>query len=353
MKTAAVICEYNPMHEGHVHMLETIRARMGEECCVLCLMSGDFVQRGEPAVYEKYRRAREAVARGADLVLELPYPWSSSVAEHFAFGAVSILRDLGGVDRLYFGCENKSGEELRDLAELTSGEEFLYRLRALRRTDATLSYPRLYEKCLAEFKGDGGRLMPNEILSLSYVRTILEFGEPFSFEPLSIEEGYSAGALREKIRLNGEADAAFLETGERAILMNLLLGGGKDRFSRAARGSASLKELFERAGTPSDTDARLRRDLLCLLLKSSGTERQAPRFTVLLASDGRGRAWLSASRKTRRIPIVVKQARAALDETGERQFALYKKARDLYACFSGRQARASELSRQNPFAAGK
>ena len=92
MKILGIICEYNPFHKGHKYHIEESLKKTGADA-VVCLMSGDFVQRGEPAVISKWKRAESAVLSGADLVLELPIIYSTASAEAFAFGAVSILEN--------------------------------------------------------------------------------------------------------------------------------------------------------------------------------------------------------------------------------------------------------------------
>ena len=102
MGISGVICEFNPFHNGHAYLLSRMREAVGGEGCVICLMSGRFVQRGEAAVADPYLRGRMALAGGADLVLELPFPWSASGAEHFATAGVRVLSRLS-VDTLTFG----------------------------------------------------------------------------------------------------------------------------------------------------------------------------------------------------------------------------------------------------------
>lgn len=104
MNTIAIICEYNPFHYGHAAQLARLR-EISPGCAIVCIMSGNFTQRGEPALMPDYDRARAAVLCGADLVLELPQPWASGSAEFFAASGVSIADRLGGIDFLAFGCE--------------------------------------------------------------------------------------------------------------------------------------------------------------------------------------------------------------------------------------------------------
>lgn len=105
MGVIGVVAEYNPFHFGHEHHLtETVRT-LGEDCPVVCVMSGDFIQRGQAAVYSKFARAEAAINCGVDLVLELPLPWTLSSAEGFARGAVGLLGATGVVTHLSFGSE--------------------------------------------------------------------------------------------------------------------------------------------------------------------------------------------------------------------------------------------------------
>ena len=93
-----IVAEYNPFHNGHARLIEQTRARLGADCLVVCVMSGDFVQRGSPAVYAKFARAEAAARCGADLVLELPLPWAIASAEGFAAGGVGVLAATGAVE---------------------------------------------------------------------------------------------------------------------------------------------------------------------------------------------------------------------------------------------------------------
>ncbi len=116
MKIAAIIAEYNPLHEGHIFHMEQTRQRTGADY-IITIMSGDYVQRGLPAVEEKFQRAEKALKAGSDLVLELPLPYALSSAEGFAFGGVSLAERLGCVDYLSFGLEDeKNLEAMKELA---------------------------------------------------------------------------------------------------------------------------------------------------------------------------------------------------------------------------------------------
>ena len=105
MRVAGVVAEFNPFHNGHKLLIDRAREALGPDSAVVCAMSGDFVQRGEAAVWSKFARAEAAARCGADLVLELPLPWALASAEGFARGGVGLLASLGIVDCLCFGSE--------------------------------------------------------------------------------------------------------------------------------------------------------------------------------------------------------------------------------------------------------
>ena len=109
MGAAGIIVEYNPLHSGHLRLLEAGRAALGPDTAMVCVMSGNFVQRGDFALLRKHARARAAVESGADLVLELPLPWAVSSAEGFAAGGVQALAATGVVEHLLFGSECEIG----------------------------------------------------------------------------------------------------------------------------------------------------------------------------------------------------------------------------------------------------
>ena len=120
--TVGIICEYNPLHLGHKKQIDRIRAAFGEETCIVCAMSGNFVQRGMPAIIDKSVRAKAALLCGADLVLELPVTCALSSAEGFAAGGVRILSSL--CDTLCFGAETPDGDNLMNTARALLSDAF-------------------------------------------------------------------------------------------------------------------------------------------------------------------------------------------------------------------------------------
>jgi len=115
MSIIGIVCEYNPFHNGHEYHIAMSKKKLGEDASIVCVMSGDFVQRGEAAMYSKYARAEAACRCGVDLVLELPLPWCLSSAEGFARGAVGLLGGLGA-GYISFGSECGETEPLEEIA---------------------------------------------------------------------------------------------------------------------------------------------------------------------------------------------------------------------------------------------
>ena len=161
MKNIGIICEYNPFHNGHAKQLRTVHAQDGT--CV-CLMSGNYVQRGEPAILDKWTRAKAAVLCGADLVLELPVTYALRSAEGFAAGGVEIFDRLGCIDGLSFGSELVDINGIMSTAEALDSTEFSEHLH-----DALaegLSFPAARQQALAALGADTAALeTPNSSLA--------------------------------------------------------------------------------------------------------------------------------------------------------------------------------------------
>ncbi|MDO5478254.1 MAG: nucleotidyltransferase family protein [Clostridia bacterium] len=211
MKIAAIIAEYNPFHSGHkFHIEETKKIADA----VIVIMSGSFVQRGECAIYSKFARAKAATLSGADLVLELPFLYSTASSRDFAYGAVKILNALNVVDCLSFGSESGDIEFLKKLASYEETIEFKSILKTL--IAGGMPYPRAkmitLENCRLPFTED-----PNDLLATDYIGAINSLGSKIA--PVCIKrtvahdssteaDGFlSASAIRNKIR--EESDVSY------------------------------------------------------------------------------------------------------------------------------------------------
>lgn len=180
MKALGLIVEYNPFHNGHLYHLQQSRAVTGREY-VICVMSGNFIQRGEPALVNKWARARMALLSGVDLVLELPAVYAVSSAEFFAYGAVKILDSLGIVDSICFGSESGRIEDLDFIAGIVSEEPEPYKLFLKENLDKGLSFPAAREAALKSYLASGPKSCDdirsllnssNNILGIEYLKAL-------------------------------------------------------------------------------------------------------------------------------------------------------------------------------------
>lgn len=238
MKVAGIIAEYNPFHNGHLYQLEQTRAITGADFVVV-VMSGNFLQRGEPAMVDKWMRSRMAVVNGADLVLELPFAFSCNHSGLFARGAVEIFNGLGVVTHLSFGAEEPDLNVLGKIAEITAFEEGPYREALRSASDEGLSYGAARQRAVEE---TGGLLLgkqmakPNNILAIEYLRHLILSGS--SIRPVAVKRkgpGYhdeiplgdiaSATCLRNMVK-GGEPIETYVPEGTRQILKT----GGKPIF---------------------------------------------------------------------------------------------------------------------------
>ena len=187
MKTIGIIAEYNPFHNGHAYHIRQAKTVSGADTCVV-IMSGNFVQRGAPAIADKYTRARMALSCGADLVLELPVCYSCASAEYFAQGAVSLLNQIGITDGLCFGSESGDLDSLKALAHILSDEsdEFSSALKAelrqgknfaMARNDALISCMMKKQVHFSAIQNiytlTDALSSPNNILGIEYLKALL------------------------------------------------------------------------------------------------------------------------------------------------------------------------------------
>ncbi len=186
MNTAGIIAEYNPFHNGHIYNIEKAKEKTGADYTIV-IMSGNFVQRGEAAITDKWKRAEAAVNNGADLVIELPFVYASQTAEIFSSGAVKILDSLKVCSFLAFGSEAEDLEELKKVSEILAEEPDDYReiIRSLLKKG--VSFPEAREKALREKIGEAADTVshPNNILAAEYMKTLMKLKS--SMTPVNIK----------------------------------------------------------------------------------------------------------------------------------------------------------------------
>ncbi|TYQ12933.1 UNVERIFIED_CONTAM: putative nucleotidyltransferase [Acetivibrio alkalicellulosi] len=193
MKVLGLIVEYNPFHNGHLYHIEQSKKISGAEY-VICVMSGNFIQRGEPAIINKWARAKSALYSGVDLVIELPVPYAISSAESFAYGAVKILNDIGIVDFLCFGSENGSVKDLNLIASILFNEPDSYKSLLKNELKKGISFPASREQALIKYLSSNNTdclnlieilSNSNNILGIEYLKALKRLNS--SISPLTIK----------------------------------------------------------------------------------------------------------------------------------------------------------------------
>ena len=170
MSVFALICEYNPFHNGHKYIIEQVK---NENDSLIAVMSGSFTQRGDVAVADKFSRAEAAVKNGADIVIELPTIYACSNAETFAKGGIGIINSLGVADRLCFGTEDNDMPLLSLAAEAFEDKQFKTELK--RNMDSGMYYPKAAEEAMSKaFSPSLAEVIkkPNNILAIEYIKAL-------------------------------------------------------------------------------------------------------------------------------------------------------------------------------------
>lgn len=362
MKIIGIICEYNPMHLGHKKQIDRIREE-NPDCGIVCLMSGNFVQRGQPAIVDKALRAQAAIHAGADLVLELPITAALSSAEGFAEKGVSILS--GFCDYLSFGMETADISLLNKTVDALLSNAFREQL--LKMLDTGLSFPAARQKALENMGIDPSLLEnPNNILAVEYCKAIRKMNSPMIPMPIKREGNYhdtrpdaenpSATALRILMVESGAwldyipactrdilsgARIHTISYAEQAILYRLrtmteaeyeALPYGSEglwrKLMRNARACATLDEIIQETKSKRYTRTRLDRMVLCAFLGITQEILESPiPYTRALACNETGRRILKLARQTGNFPNIGEPMNCPYEE-------LEYRCDDLYALFS-------------------
>ncbi|MDE6518941.1 MAG: nucleotidyltransferase family protein [Ruminococcus sp.] len=361
MKINGIVCEYNPFHNGHsYHISET---RKNGATHIIAVMSGNFVQRGDVAVLDKFTRAELAVKSGVDLVVELPVAYCLSSAEIFARGAVYLLDSLGVVDEISFGSE--CGNIDRLVFAMNKADEVAESKVMRELMGAGMTYPRALSTVLdvetAELIAE-----PNNILAVEYLKALKYFNsaiKPFtvkragaSHDSMNISDGFaSASYIRENIESADnfvpeiwadalKNDIALLKRLERLILykvrtvsdeelsvVNDISGGLVQRIY--GNNSASLENMLESVKTKCFTMARIKRVLLSMLIGITKNDATIlPPYVRVLAFNEKGREILALTKKSKKIPIGTSLAKLGrLNADAQRYAEIESTATDIYS----------------------
>ncbi len=396
MAVFGIVSEFNPFHSGHKYLIDSART-MGAKS-IVCAMSGNTTQRGELALIDKYARAEAACDAGADLVVELPFPFSCASAESFALGGIYILSQF--CDSVIFGSECGDIEALKNAAKISSTSEFKneYSKQLENGERSAKAYVALVREAT------GLELLSNDLLGVEYIKaadflgisdklsfyTIKRKGSAYRESELSETQTFdSAMAIREAF-INGKLSAVTEKLPKRSfeVLSNAFSsfnytydeayfdaarfffrlcdpevisefsecdGGIAQRICKCAHTSCSGKEFFESLRTKRYTDAKLRRAILfalCSVKDSDLLPSALPKYTLLLAANEQGRKLLSAQRKKEeKLTVITKPADASqLTVNGaKRQLFLSDRSDAIYSFSLMRSSASGESTLKKPY----
>ena len=347
MKICAIICEYNPLHNGHLYQIGEAKRLSGADA-VLCLMSGNFVQRGEPAVMNKYIRAKHAVNAGADVVLELPTVFATSSAEYFAKGAISILNQIPSVTTLCFGAETAEKELFLQTANLLNNEPKTVSDKIKALTSEGVGYAKARAMAWEGTLSLDLLTSPNNILGVEYTRAILSLQSSIEILPIlrkdggykdeTLNTGFSSATAIRKAVANGEdvqnALPPFVlpdlptsvETRLQALEKYAVLSTPAEQIAKTLDCVEGLENAFKKCAekdepfvesltSPRYTSSRIRRIALQNLLKIEETlikqSLQAPLYIKILGIKNGKNALLSALSESN-LPILARPRDEAL-----------------------------------------
>ncbi len=362
MNFNAIICEYNPFHNGHKYHIERVKTE--NNAPTAAIMSGSFTQRGDVSVTDKFTKAKTAVENGADLVVELPTVYALGSARTFARGGVGIAEAMGCVKNLCFSAENADKELLTETARAFEDKKFKAELK--NNMQSGDYYPQAVEKAMRKVFSDRHANIvsePNNILAVEYIREskTLDFIVTKRMGAAHDSTGgsssiKSASELRQILRSGKDispfspsklSETADVKRLDRIILYKLrtmtqselrllpdVSEGLENRIAEAVKSSVSVAEILEKVKTKRYTMARLRRILLCALLGiTDEMGKCTPPYIRVLAFNARGAEMLGEIKKSSSIPLITNVADGykSLGDSAKRIFDIDILATDVLA----------------------
>lgn len=374
MKICFLVAEYNPFHNGHLRHVEHIKNDLGAEK-IIVIMSGNFTQRGEIAVLDKYTRAKHAIIAGADMVIELPTVFANGNAETFAKGAIGIISALGVDGGLCFGVESGEKDEYLRLARALNNESKEYKGALKQYLDGGVSLAKA--KFLALKDTSDGKFneelisSPNNILGVEYTKAILSAGaklEIFPFErnschnEIKLTKGFTSASsirnallLKQKKKVKGCVpkfvfkDLQNLSCSFDNMLLTALLTssteklknlpdcteGLENRIKALSKDNLDLEQLIDKIATKRYTKSRIRRILVSNLLGITNDvvseALSAKLYAKILAVNESDKELISTLASTSSIPLLTRKSDVVnLKKTAEKIFKIDTLAVDLY-----------------------
>lgn len=380
MGILGIIVEYNPFHNGHLYHLQTSK-KLTKCDYTIAVMSGNFVQRGEPAIVDKWKRTMMALKAGVDLVIELPVVYATSTAENFAYGAVKLLDSLKIVDYISFGSEKGDLNELTKIAEILLEEPIYYRKALKEYLKIGITFAKARELALQKVINNNEieKILQtsNNILAIEYLKSLKKIGSsiaPFTIKRkgslyTSLElkgEFASASSIRKHIFENGlEGLEKYIPDFTKEILQNsfekkqgpisleefsniliyLLRNhiplnhifdvseGLENKIYKASYKTNNVEELTKLVKSKRYTESRIRHILIHLLLnidKQIFKEFDGPNYIRVLGFNEKGKEMLREIKKKSPLPIITKVSQYKIKLSNTKMFEKDLFATDVY-----------------------
>ena len=378
MKICGIVAEYNPFHNGHKYQIEELKRKTNCDA-IVAIMSGNFLQRGIPASFDKWTRAKMAVENGVDVVVELPTIYSTSSSEFFASGSIGILEKLNSISYLSFGAQNDNLDIYYRIADVLNEEPLEYKANLQKDLKKGLAFPVARANSLCDYlkkeinKKDLENFLldPNNILGIEYIKALKKYNS--SIEPAIIKRlgtAYnseefdettnicSSTAIREKLKENdidvlenylpyssfknikdsyliGKPQMT-LKNFEKEILYSLrkiskedlknisdVSDGIDNVILKAIKESFTLEDLVESLKSKRYTRTRIQRILIHILLNIKTDylleQKYTPQYARVLAISKNGKKVLSEISKNSQIPVVTNVAKFMKNATKEQK----------------------------------
>lgn len=343
MKLCATVAEFNPFHNGHKYLVDSFK---NEFDGTIAIMSGNFVQRGAPAIFDKFARANAAVKNGFDLVIELPVIYSLSPAETFAEGAIKTLNCTNAIHTLFFGSEEGNIEPLKEIAALSLNESDEFKAELKKKLSKGLSYPKALSEVYSAFGFmENISTMPNNILGIEYIKALLKTNSaiaPATIKRMgashdsSVATGNiaSASLVRSLIEKGESIDfympenfchsPVFAKAFESIVLYAVRSASKEDflaiydcseelasRFKEAQ--SSSIEDIISSVKSKNFTESRIRRILWNLVIKNNLSSKENPTYIRILAQNKKGSEIISFMKERSSLPIIQKASQLKSD----------------------------------------
>jgi len=341
-KVLGIIAEYNPFHNGHKYHIDEAKTKVNPDITI-CAMSGNFVQRGEPAIFNKFDRAKTAVKNGIDIVIEIPTYFAVSTAENFAYSAIAILKNAG-ITHLAFGVESDNIDKLSEIANLLVNEPTEYKEELKKNLDKGLSFATARDNAVSKFIPNKLLKSPNNILAIEYLKAIKYFNADIIPVPIKRTVGYyddnikndiaSATKIRELINNSKLYETlipsnsiipnkpVFFDDFNSELMYKLkastttslselpdVIEGLENRIISSIC-SNDINEVINKITTKRYTLSRIKRILISLLLDINSADLSELKsngyaeYLRILAISNLGKTYLRDINKTSNIPVV-------------------------------------------------